>query len=311
MKRKRLRECTSLLLLCCLSMSGCIFFSNPLHAPTVTFAPSPIISLTPTFTLEPTSTPTFTPTSGSTLSIDQILANIFNALKTNNGCRYPCWLGITPGLTSRDDALNLLEHIGLTPIFDTHMGGYTDVIWYPDPSVGNSISYDIHLEDNVVSYIYILGQGYHNRTWFIRTWNSISPEAIIMQYGTPSRIWIESFASVCEGSGPCITSPYYLWLFYDVQGFLIKYEGIVDLQSTFTFCPTFSELGNLGGSIEIYLKSLEDTRPLEDLSGLQAVTLENTKSLESITGMSLDEFAAHYRQNDQSFCFSTPREIWP
>jgi hypothetical protein len=313
MRRKHLCEHLSLILLGFWLFSGCDAISSTPVVSTVNLTPSPTLTLTPTFTPLPTSTsnPTFTPTPGPTLSTEQIQANILAALETNGGCRFPCWLGVTPGQTPQDDALALLGQINFAGVFYSEKPLYWGGLIFSPASEGNSVFYDLLLQDKIVSYIRVHVQGYSNHSLLHREWESILPESIIADYGTPTRVWIEANFSTCEGSGPCNTSLYNVWLFYDEQGFLIEYMGNVPYQSTYTFCPTFSKTGNLGGSIEIYTRSLEDTKPLEDISGLPSVTLEDTKSLESITGMSLDEFAAHYKQNDQSFCFSTPRDIWP
>jgi hypothetical protein len=313
MKMKLLFEYLSVTLVSLWLISGCDAISRSVVVSTVPLSSSPTLTFTPTFALQSTSTstPTISPVLVSSFTAEQIQTNILASIDGNGGCKFPCWLGITPGQTNRDKALTQLEQIGFSPVLDPKRGWYYDKVWYSDPIEGNSIGYEIHLQDQIVSYIHVKGEGYSNLTLFHRIWKSVSPDSIITKYGTPSRVWIESYFSSCEGSGLCNTTPYNLWLFFDKQGFLIIYSGLVDLKSIYTFCPTFSEAGNLGGRIEFYSKSIGDTKPLEDFTGLSPVKLTNPKDLDSITGMSLVEFATHYEQPNQPFCFSTPRNIWP
>jgi hypothetical protein len=117
----------------------------------------------------------------------------------------------------------------------------------------------------------------------------------------------------CEGGQVCNSAPYEFWLYYDEQGFRIRYVGTVELSSSHEFCPTFRNDGNLGGSIRIYLKAPDDEVPFEQHMSLSypLSLLQKTKDLVELTGMSMEEFAERLQQPGPSFCFSTPRDIWP
>ena len=313
MKKKQCLTLQSLILLGLSFLSGCSAVSSLPAKPTISPDYSPTLSTTQIFTPQPTSipTPTLTLTSGPTVSVEQLQTNILAALETKSGCKLPCWWGITPGQTFEEDALALLRQIGFTPILYTEGGWYFNFLIFTPTSEGNNISYEVHLQNQIVNNLKVMGEGYTNRNRFRGIWDNFSPESIIIDYGTPSRAWLETEYSSCEGSGSCKTIPYSLWLFYDVQGFLIHYSGSIDYLPTYTFCPTFGGIGNLGDSIGIYIKSPEDEKSLESLTGFPPIVLENSKDIVGVTGMSLDKFSAHYRQTDQPFCFSTPRDIWP
>ena len=313
MNLKHFFKCLSLVLFGLSLISGCSVRSSLPIVPTVSLASSPTLFFAPTFTPQPTSTPTqtFTPTPETTFTEEQIQANIIAALDANGDCKFPCWWGINPGQTPQEKAFTLLEQIGFLPIRDTVGGWYYNFLLFSGADQHNSIDYEIHLQDKIVSFIFVRGQGYNNHASFLRIWNSVSPEKIITNYGTPSRVWVELKTGGCEGNAPCATTPYELWLFYDEQGFLIQYTGSVDNKSSYTFCPTFSETGNLGGSIQIYLKSSQDPRPLESFTGYPPEILNNIKDIAGVTGMSLDGFSAHIIQTNQPFCFSTPLNTWP
>jgi hypothetical protein len=295
-------------------VSGCASpVSQPLPSsdpPTSTPSPSPARTITP----PPSRTPTFSFVfTGLTLSPDQIQTSILLALEGDPGCELPCWWGITPGQTPQEQALSLLTQIGFTPYFDAQRSLYTAVRLLSGPYEGLSIRYDIHLKHQVVGDIYVSGEGYGHRNAFYQVWKSISPVSIVEDFGTPSRVWIETYSSsgVCEGGSACTVRPYFLWLFYDEQGFLIIYSGIVDFEPTFTFCPTFDDTGNLDGSIKIYLKSLDDSTPLENFTGYTPARLEIPEDFTAATGRSLEEFSALYAQASQPICFRTSRDMWP
>lgn len=74
----------------------------PSKTPTETIPPSPM----PSFTLTPTS-PTWTPL--PTLTLHGALLRVAELEETNGGCRFPCWWGITPGVTSFQKAKQFLS----------------------------------------------------------------------------------------------------------------------------------------------------------------------------------------------------------
>ncbi len=282
----------------------------PVLLATATPSGTPIATLTPTINQTSTSTVILTPY--PTLSPAEELAKILELLKTNGGCELPCWWGITPGHTSQEEAFTFLEQIGFPPIWFDSGGWYYNIKMLTSPEDAIFIDYEIHLQEKTISYIHMRGTGgVSHRTLFAKIWESSLPEFIIPNYGTPSRVLIWSVSNLACDQSPCSKAPYELWLFYDKQGFLVRYDGTVEYKSTYVFCPTFGEAGNLDGQkIDIFLKSPQDTRSLESLL-LPADGFQESKNLVDLTGTSLEEFSGHYQQNDQLFCFSTPRDIWP
>jgi hypothetical protein len=292
-------------------LMGCNTRASSHASPTVT--PSPIPSTT-----TPTSTPTFTPTFhltttptftyAPTLPAEQVQENVFAMLKSNGGCKFPCWWGIIPGQTPWQKTDISLRQIGLNLTFDSIAKMFYDIEWFVGEESGVLNSYEVYVNNGVVSFIKISSEGYDNNMAFKRIWKNVSPEFILANYGPPSRIWLQTYSEGCEG-GPCITMPYWLWLFYDQRGFLISYNGAVKFDAIYKFCPTFAPDGNLGGSMDIYLKAPTDHKSLEDYANLRPELYQHQELTEK-TGMTIDEFYTLYQQTNKPICFETQRDIW-
>jgi len=78
-----------------------------LPSPTNSATPTPVLTLTPT--LSPT--PTLTPIPIETLTTDQLLS-VMNVLDGTSSCSLPCWNGITPGLSDKDQLIGFFTRLG-------------------------------------------------------------------------------------------------------------------------------------------------------------------------------------------------------
>lgn len=76
----------------------------PVETPTAT----PSVTASPTLTRTPRATTRPIPTRVPPLPFDEAMARIEELNATNGGCEYPCFWGITPGVTTYDEALEIL-----------------------------------------------------------------------------------------------------------------------------------------------------------------------------------------------------------
>jgi len=277
-------------------------------SPTFTITQTPSPTLTPTLTQTPQPSATPLPT----LTQDERLNYVQNLLITNANCRLPCWWGITPGKTSWAETEEFLQYMGITtsiypresgPVFHS-TGGFD----FSKQYVFNGLV--IFESDGVVVSIEVHGDGFHNPTDFKTIWASFAPELIIPAYGLPSRVWIDSIATVHEGQ-PGPTMPYEVWVFYDHLGILLRYKGQVVYQSTYEMCPVFGDEGNLGQGLDLFLQFPESNLPLEDLSDFNHIGESLVLPLEKATELTIDEFFGLFAQQNKSPCFETSRDIWP
>ena len=80
--------------------------ATPSARPTRPATASPTVTITPTITLTPaiTQTPTITWSPAPTLAPEAAAGQIAQLREDNGGCRLPCWMGITPGQTTWQEA---------------------------------------------------------------------------------------------------------------------------------------------------------------------------------------------------------------
>jgi hypothetical protein len=67
-------------------------------------------TMTATATVTNTLSPTATNTLEPGLSYDEAVESISSLLATNGDCTLPCWIGFTPGVSTRDDINNFIHN---------------------------------------------------------------------------------------------------------------------------------------------------------------------------------------------------------
>lgn len=109
-------------ILCLVFLSSC----GPARVDTPTATASP--SITPSVTAY--ITPAVTPDLGQ--PVIAAMARIDELAATNGGCEYPCFWGITPGVTTLDEARQIIEPLTYTPapVLDEQGNGVWDVCFY-------------------------------------------------------------------------------------------------------------------------------------------------------------------------------------
>lgn len=240
-------------------------------------------TLTPTETIIATSTleNTFrTPVPTLSINAEQKMVEI---LKSSE-CKLPCYMGITPGKTTWNDAKLLLESLGAKFwVQGTQNNGkwitYTMLIDDPSISMVNGavedhrISHDISLiaVNNVVQQIRIwtLARGLSPK--FQEYWSRYSPKGVFLQIGIPDEIY--------SGGGV-------LALIYDQLGIINIYEtfwkdGQLCPQNETVYFDRRFELTNKTSPVEIYsehenaLKSREIWQPIEESLGVSVQEFYN------------------------------------
>ncbi|HKZ54631.1 MAG TPA: hypothetical protein VJ123_04055 [Anaerolineales bacterium] len=286
------------------------------------FTTTPVASQTsPIATTVPTSSATIvlatqisTPTSMPvpTLTPQEREVYVSELLKTNADCQLPCWWGIIPSKTTWAETEQFIRSIGArTSVFSKSNGFVahgTGGFDFNERSIYNRVSF--FEREGVIAYITIDADGLSNPMDFKTAWEYYAPEQVVSGYGQPSRVWVQTISTAHEGSlGTSV--PYDLWLFYDDVGFLIRYSGSVKYEPIYRMCPTFSQDGNIGDGIEMYLQSSESQMSLDVLVGEKIGAESSIHSIDEAAGMSVKEFHALFGQSEKPVCFETPRDIWP
>lgn len=276
--------------------------------PTSTMTPIPP-TIAPLPSLTATVTRTITPTLKATLTDAERDKMVRELLITNRGCRLPCWWGIHPGKTTWSEAEYFLRSIGVrilpekqTEGYDLYLiGGIELNVVDRVAKINNSLV--IYSKDGMVKYIGLRGDGSLDEIGFQKAWERYSPQNIMRIYGKPSRILLNGnpFSHSIEG--------YSVWFFYDEQGFVIEYRGLVQGKSVYHICPSFDN-GKDIYRIDILTQSEEVPMPLDriylELYGKRFLVLP----LEKASGKSVEAYYRETMLSDKPACFDVPNEIW-
>lgn len=185
--------------------------------PSVTTEPTVSLS-TASLTVIPRltpSVPTWTPR--PTLSPESAQALIIELLSNNGGCRFPCWWGITPGVTTWQEARNFLETMS-PRIIVLRQNLYGITYKNLPQSVSNgAVGATIFVTQDVVESI--------------RTDIYYPLEQILQKYDRPNEIWVFVDRQTINRE-----IPFTIALFYQDQGFLVVYEGTADKENKVWIC---------------------------------------------------------------------------
>lgn len=164
----------------------------------------------PTLTRTPWPTPTFIPT-----ILPGQQDNLVQLLKTNE-CKLPCYMGITPGITTWEDASAILESAGATLSYESEkilenkssvlVRGFN--LWIGDPSIqfnerreltrtygiySAGIVHSIEVitdQSNKVQRIYVSAGTSRFITKFLDYWSRYTLIEILQRHGSPDEIYL-------------------------------------------------------------------------------------------------------------------------
>ncbi len=273
---------------------------------TSTVTPSPSLTasntITPTKLSYPTRTFTTTPTPTwtqlPTLSSAESEAKIMDLLLNNAGCILPCWWGITPGITTWNEAKHFLE--AFTEIEGPSLQGIGDTLYkgYSAKFHLNARNYLISLitVDDIVVEIALLP----NVTKF-----GHQLPIILSNNGVPDQIWIAPMPETPGGPW------YYLVLYYPEQGVLARYGGKASLLiktgsdgkpiiTGINICP-------VGIGPELWLKAPNTFSGVYDSPALGGPDFTNLLRQIDVTGMNVNDFYNRFRNADSTTCFVVPQ----
>lgn len=308
------------------ALAGCIGVSPVLTPTGVTLAASPISPIstslaatstptkesiptrTPTLTKVPISTPTIQPTATETpFAIPTPPGNDTNEqvlwlLETNNGCKLPCWWGITPGQTEWKAAEKILT------IFDANIyAASASGLDYYNPTINLPFGpYEI----NQIRPIYTIKNGIVEK---IETQVLVgdSPSeylaqyalpALLTAYGQPGEVWLSTYPSAFEEGD----LPFFAVLFYPEQGILAAYDTNGKEQGNLVQgCPQEKPLSRL-----VLLPPGLDNTFEETVSKTSGLGQRDYLPLEEATGMNVMTFYEIFKDPGNVTCLETSAELW-
>jgi hypothetical protein len=265
-----------------LLFTGCVSLSTPKAPATVTILSTRQMLPSPTITLTIQPSQTLTRTATNTLELP--------TTEQVRECRLPCWWGITPGVTTWDNALKTLEQLKEN-FKEINVSG-----------VDNYIQIDL-LEDG----------GY---VWFRRNDTGVidgiklstSPSKsmeyyeLMTEYGEPSDVYLFAYQHF-QGDYP----PASVILYYADKGILAKYEFAAKLDETtniITVCPKPT-------SQELWFRPNGTKYSQSDISQNTLGDGPSIIKIDETTSLSKQDFFTLYKDKNQTKCFETPASLWP
>ena len=178
---------------------------------------SPPAAHTPTPATPPTALPTVTPTPPipgwlqatlsprpPVLSPDE-QERLLDLLSTNGGCSLPCFLGVTPGRTSWDDMVTLLQplnevHPGSEQFLDNGWPYYSVPLTVLTPSGGILFALHVTVGEELVQRIHLYIEA-NDLPSFYSYWSRYSLRSMLQQLGAPDRVYVYVVPAVYGSPG--------------------------------------------------------------------------------------------------------------
>jgi hypothetical protein len=264
----------------------------PSQTPSPSASPSPSLAIaSPTLGFPP----------GPTLTFEESQTELANRLQLGENCLFPCWWGIIPDVTSREDALGLFRYLNLqVSELQFPEGKIYEVVLVKDNAqidgpitftVSGQVVEDIHVRENKGINLV-----------FEKNWAHYSFTEILKTYGQPTRFWV---ILATGGEAGQLKNSYYLLLFYDTVKALILYSGSTVSNN---ICPDFNN-GEIG-QLDIYLQSPDSSRKLTDnidvKNMIELLDQPDVQYVEKLSDSQIDELYNLFNQSKDPSCFDVP-----
>jgi hypothetical protein len=257
----------------------------PTPSPTETITPTPKPTLViPTATLYLTPFPTF--------SLEQSIAEFSRLYKSNNGCRLPCWLGITPGISTWTETRQFAEQfdswgfgINKADVHITKSIPYETYAWPVDHPGDADYAPSVYLEvqNNIVVAILIDSE--------VASY-SFPVHKLLNDYGQPNQLLIKTSKS------PEIPSAYFVSVY-------VVYEDEY-IQAAYDFVGDGSK-----NPVSVCLYNVQ-MQPMILWSSSQELnrSLSRLKSLDQYSDLDTQSFYERFNSNGNK-CMYISNDAWP
>lgn len=265
----------------------------------------PIVSHT--LTPGSTATLTLTPTTASpaiaaepTLSPAKAETKLLELLHNNGGCRLPCFLGLTPGQTSRQEVVSFLH------MFDSIAPSTEMIFPRDDLSISLSVTPDsFNPQSETARWIGVDTMAYRKgetklendyaSPYYSEIFQYYTLPALLATYGAPDHVYVFLDTGIADmGLGIDL---YLIHLDYSKQGWVAHLEmPLYNRGDLFVGCSSEA-------FTKLHLWSPDD--PARDFPLDSSVLF----TIEEATGMSIDEFYQKFQDPSNISCLETPVNI--
>lgn len=316
MKRRKLARFVGGLAVITLITASCVPVVSPIplipsmstvgRGDTPSFPLPTFEGLFPTKPYDPTPLPTRAPTAKPfpqwtplpTLSDIEAEAQLLNWLQGTPDCLLPCWAGIMPGLTTWQEAKQILGTVVDFRVVDENgicISGLCNLIEWRGRTPMDFHGYIIGDTQNSI-YKIILDGG--PPTPIMRL------DRILAMYGSPEMVFVDAFISYLN---PLENIKLYLTLAYPKHQFIIRFSWSGFLSEQNIAACIQNEY------IELYIQPVEVEWSKDfvrnEVHGMYSSS-NPFLTLEEATGMSIEEFYNTFKTIEGDECIQTPVEPW-
>ncbi len=246
----------------------------------------------PTLVAEPSPTIGIVPT----LSIQESESLLRELLADNRGCELPCWWGVSPGVTTENEAHDLFLSMGMREWSISDNDFRTVSLGYEipdDPYYNPSVGMRLWIQGDLVKYIHVSAtrpkHGLEDK--FVTDWQHYSFSKVLGQFGQPAYVRVEN---ISRGS-----PTYVFGLSYPEIGMEINYLfDAENLGSQHQICPSFDFLKFV--NLSFYQIEIEKEVP----DYLIVNNLDKYVSWQIATGTGLDSFYSTFSEASNQDCFT-------
>jgi hypothetical protein len=274
----------------------------PTATPTSTLTPTPSQTVAPTHTLTRTPIPTWTPL--PTLPESEKVDRLRILLETNNGCQFPCWWGITPGVSNWQDAKQILVPISndwYESYEESEVAGETINFFYlgsyfPIPGEEDEGFVSIQILDGLVTWIIARHFGEKHQFYSIHK--------ILAEYSKPDYVWIHAH-DVTKPSD--LIEKWYITIsvVYQKRCFVATYSTFEGRKEGYVSTGCVDE-----DEPSLRMFPLEKLIKFSDVYNLDPRVDIKIMNLKLANGMDVNTFYETFSKPETPFCLETPVAIW-
>lgn len=239
-----------------------------------------------------TSTPVPEPTKTPILDKNEFTLEL---IETNNGCKLPCWWGITPNQTKWSEVKSFLGSFSIINTRKTP-DWFVYLVRSPtDEQISNTreIWSTIAVQNDIVKEVEVVA--FNEKTYYLNNF--------MQSTGKPDSILISSYSSDAGLSKGIV--PLSIALYYPKLGILALYSSRASTSgNTITAC--------FEASPHLFLWS-PDSSGKYSLEYFLSWDKNNTPylSIEKSTNLTIETFYEKYSNTKGELCLQTPRDLWP
>lgn len=242
-----------------------------------------------TITLQPTDQPALAP---------QVISEIEEYWRTNGGCQWPCWWGITPGHSTSNDVIKSLSHLARIVPLSTKEGTRVGLDVKLAALPGNLVDPGVlmRLANDKVTAITICDVGNQAGTEF---------SELVVNLGLPELVRIQTYSEPLDLGNGASYLPFTVYLYFPESGLAAAYPAEAHVKDGII-------LGCISSDFRpsMYLWSPENGLLIEDVLAPFGVSLETTQDFGDAVDRPFADVVSE-APVESEVCIQTRADLWP